>query len=323
MIKVSVIIAAWNAAGTLNMCIESLLAQEHISQEEIEVLVVDDCSTDETWALLQHWQSRCPNLRPLQTTENSGPSVARNLAIAQARGEWIAIIDGDDCIQPNRLVRMISYAASESLDVCFDNIAIRFPEHPEQVSRLFVPPSMAASLKKDWSLAMYASLNMPYKSEVLLGFLKPLIRREFICDSKLAYRAELRNSEDFILILEALIAGARIGYLNEPLYDYFVYKNSLSGRFNKEAHHKLISVEKEIISMANPLSDLDRDMLKKHLESLLLAEETNYLFEMLREQKLLMFFSMLWRYRLNGIVHVRRILNSLSRKMMGVSSRGS
>jgi len=322
MEKVSVIIAAWNAAATLEACIESLQAQQGFTSDQLEILVVDDCSTDSTWSLLQQWRTRWPNLFPLQTTVNSGPSAARNLGLAHASGDWIAIVDGDDRIQPLRLQKMLELASAQELDICFDNLAMRRAETPQQIEGYLVPPSLVPKLVTPWSLAGYALLNMPYESAALLGFLKPVMRREFLSRHALAYRDELRNSEDFILIVECLIAGARIGYLDEALYDYFIYSSSLSGKFNQDAHRRLMAVEQTILATANQLSSGDRSALQQHLLSLQLAEESNQLFKLVREKNAAQLLSAFWRYRANGLIHVRRLSASLMRKLMSQQARG-
>lgn len=322
MVKVSVIIAAWNAAATLEACIGSLQAQQGMTAEQIEILVVDDCSTDATWSLLQQWRERWPNLVPLQTAVNSGPSAARNLGVAHASGDWVAVVDGDDRIQPSRFQLLLARAETQGLDICFDNLAMRRAETPQQIEGYLVPAELAPELAEPWTLAGYAALNMPYESAALLGFLKPIMRREFLVQHALQYREELRNSEDFILIVECLIAGARIGYLNEPLYDYFIYNSSLSGKFNQEAHRKLMAVEQSILTTSGQLTPADRSALQRHLLSLQLAEESNQLFKLVREKNASQLFSVFWRYRSNGLIHARRLSASLVRKLMNQQARG-
>ena len=101
---VSVVIAAHDAAATIAEAIESVLGQ---SIPPLETIVVDDGSTDGTGQLVAE---RFPGVRVV-TQANSGPSLARNLAVAQARGEWIAFLDADDVWHPDKLALQLGAAA--------------------------------------------------------------------------------------------------------------------------------------------------------------------------------------------------------------------
>lgn len=318
MIEISVIVAAWNAAATLERCIASIAAQQGING--LEIIVVNDCSTDNTAAVIARLQQRYPNLIGLTTAQNGGPSAARNLGLRRASGEWIAVVDGDDALQPGRLARMLEHARSERLDICFDNLAMRQDAAPDTVTALLVPADVAADLAGIWSLELYAAYNMPYVSRTLLGFLKPLMNKAFLDKHRLGYRDELRNSEDFILITECLLRGARISYLDEPLYDYFIYGNSLSGRFNAEAHRLLMAAEQQLL--AQPMLDGQREALARHLQSLQQAEQSNRLFLAIREKKMMEFMQLLWLYRQHAAVHLRRIAHSVAARLSKSTRRG-
>jgi glycosyltransferase involved in cell wall biosynthesis len=97
--KVSVVTPAYNAVATLPQCVESIRAQAFCDWEHI---IVDDGSTDNTWALLQSLAEEDTRLRIMQQA-NAGQGKARNVAIEAARGEYIALLDADDWSLPDRL----------------------------------------------------------------------------------------------------------------------------------------------------------------------------------------------------------------------------
>lgn len=98
---VSVIIPAYNAAKTIAASIESVLAAK--ADYQIEVLVIDDASSDGTWDCLQALAAKHPELKPIKNRRRKGPSGARNTGLDAAEGRVIAFLDADDIWYPNHL----------------------------------------------------------------------------------------------------------------------------------------------------------------------------------------------------------------------------
>src|SRR4051812_6346111 len=115
----SVIVPAFNAGQSLERAVESALAQ---SVADIEVIVVDDGSTDQTRSVAEALAKCDPRVRVLALPANGGVSAARNAGIAAARGEWIALLDADDAFLPDRLQRLVGAAVSRSADIAVDDI---------------------------------------------------------------------------------------------------------------------------------------------------------------------------------------------------------
>lgn len=101
---VSVIVPAFNAAGTIKDTLRSALAQ---TLQDIEVIVVDDGSTDETVRVVARMAERDPRVR-LVCQENAGVAAARNTAIASARGTYVAPLDADDVWYPDKLAVQVA-----------------------------------------------------------------------------------------------------------------------------------------------------------------------------------------------------------------------
>lgn len=101
---ISVIMASYNGAAFIDETVGSLLAQ---SFRDFELVVVDDCSTDDTVARLR--ATGDPRIRVLSTACNAGPVAARNLAVAAARGRYLAALDQDDLCHPDRLALQMAY----------------------------------------------------------------------------------------------------------------------------------------------------------------------------------------------------------------------
>ena len=96
---ISVVVPVYNAQGYLSDCLESLTRQTH---KDLEILVIDDGSKDESAALCRQWEKKDGRIRLIQK-ENGGVSSARNLGLEQARGEYVAFVDADDWLLPGML----------------------------------------------------------------------------------------------------------------------------------------------------------------------------------------------------------------------------
>lgn len=111
--KVSVVIPVYNTAPYLRQCLDSVLNQ---TLREIEIICVDDGSTDGSAAILKEYASKSPVSRTsinILTQENAGQSVARNVGTAHARGKYIYYLDSDDTLHPHALERL--YQVAEAL----------------------------------------------------------------------------------------------------------------------------------------------------------------------------------------------------------------
>lgn len=100
LVKISVIVATHNRADILPRCIESLLNQTF---HDFEIIIVDDASSDNTSEVIQQLLEKDHRIRTITSLHNVGPGAARNLAINEAKGEFVAIIDDDDVAVPERL----------------------------------------------------------------------------------------------------------------------------------------------------------------------------------------------------------------------------
>ena len=103
--SISVIFPVYNCEAYVEVAMESVLSQE----VDLEIVAVDDGSTDQTGFLLDTIAKKEPRLRVFHQ-KNSGVAAARNYAIAQAKGQWIAFCDGDDTVPPNAYRRFLEKA---------------------------------------------------------------------------------------------------------------------------------------------------------------------------------------------------------------------
>ncbi|MFZ4542145.1 MAG: glycosyltransferase family 2 protein [Rickettsiales bacterium] len=225
-LDISVIIACYKVPGYITRAVESVLAQKGVT---FEIVLVDDCSPDNTWEVIETITN--PRLHAMRMEQNSGPSVARNRAIAAARGEWLAVLDGDDIMFPGRLKRMLELGRAKQADIVVDNQLV-MKEVDGGTSLMF--PDLAALT--EMSAADFIKGNDDYIGPVWgYGYMKPLFRADFLREHGLAYRETISIGEDFILMLEALASGARCVVDVEAGYGYTVRADSISSKLTPEA----------------------------------------------------------------------------------------
>lgn len=105
MSKVSVLVAAFNAAPFLEKCLSSLVGQTHA---DLEILCIDDASTDDTPAVLDRWALRDTRIQVVHLPENGGQAHARNVGLQRATGQFVCMVDSDDWLSPDALEKAVA-----------------------------------------------------------------------------------------------------------------------------------------------------------------------------------------------------------------------
>lgn len=232
--KVSVIIPTYNVEAYIEQALRSALDQ---TVQTIEVIIVDDASTDKTVSIIQGMKD--PRIQITINEKNSGPSHSRNVAIQKAKGDWIALLDGDDWWENNRLQRMLEVAEAQQATIVADDIQ-----------------NYAEGEKNPWNETQLGKWRhssdkwVPSAADVVdydLGPLKPLFQREFLVQKGLHYQEEITYGEDFVLLLECLLQGAKMVVFAEPLYIRRAWANSLTAHRQKSTE-SLIQLTKTYLT---------------------------------------------------------------------------
>ena len=252
----SILIAAYNAEAFLDGALESALAQ---TCRDIEVVAVDDASSDGTYAALQAWARRDPRVRVLQHAQRSGAAAARNTAIAAARGRWLAVLDSDDAFRPERIERLIAAAERDGADLLADNLRERDFASGAPLGTAFPPAQTAAPERLALAdLLRRDRLDLPGRAKV--GYLKPIVRRAFLERTSVRYRPDIRVGEDLLFYFECVAAGGRFRFARgEALYLYSVRGGSESSRGTSAPH--LSAATASMRRTARRLGDAELDAL--------------------------------------------------------------
>lgn len=222
---VSFVIAAYNAEDTLGDAIASALAQTGVS---VEVLVVDDCSTDATRELAGNYPDA--RVRLIAQPKNGGPAAARNAGFAAATGRWIAVLDADDTVYPSRLQTMIALAEEglrpdRQAQIVVDNIDV-IPLDGGPAKAMFRQEVLMA--RPNLELAEFIASNVIFSTTFNFGYMKPIFRRDFIEANGLRFDETLRIGEDYILLASAIACGGRCAVEPSAGYVYHLRHGSIS-----------------------------------------------------------------------------------------------
>jgi hypothetical protein len=207
---VSVIMPAWNAAATLRKAAGSILAQ---TWRNLELLIVDDVSTDGTWAIMQEIAAQDRRVRILRNRVNTGPYVAKNIALTQARGDWITGHDADDWAHPQRIERHLAETLATGADASLIYWLRMRPDGQFQQIRPISPGSFDG-------VARVAAIACLFRTDVLrtrLGFWDSV---RFGADSEMLDRAEGVLGEQFRTFRQFGLIGQDIdtSLTNDPVH---------------------------------------------------------------------------------------------------------
>lgn len=256
---VTVIIAAYQAEPTIARAVRSVLAEP----EAVEVVVVDDASADATAQAAAHAAAEVPGgaakLKIIRLDKNRGPSAARNAALAATAAPFVTVLDSDDFMAPGRLRALLTLAGDADF-VADDLLQVQEGREGETPRVVFGQASVEAL-----NLAAFVRANVPDPARPRgeLGFLKPLMRREFLDRHGLRYDERVRLGEDYDLYARALAHGGR--FLLAPAQGYVsvVREGSLSGRHSIEDLRNLRDVDDRLLARLD-LTPAARAAIRRH-----------------------------------------------------------
>jgi succinoglycan biosynthesis protein ExoO len=227
--RVSVITANYNGARYLPAAIDSVLGQ---SLTELEMIVVDDGSSDRSTAIVREAAARDPRVRLIEQA-NAGPGAARNRGLAAAQGDWIAIFDSDDLMSSDRLARLVARGEADDAGIVADNLLAFEDGTDAQAGKPFLSGEAFAAPR--WiSLAEVIASSRMYARTPGLGYLKPVVRAQALRAAGVRYDETLRIGEDYDLLLRLLAKGLRLRLEPAALYLYRRHPASISHAMRRD-----------------------------------------------------------------------------------------
>jgi glycosyltransferase involved in cell wall biosynthesis len=218
MIKLSVIIPVYNVSDWIGNCIDSLMQQ---ALPEVEFIFVDDHGTDDSIEKAQTHISRkggsSEYFRFLQTPQNGGPGLARNVGIDAARGKYIGFVDPDDTVERDMFERLWKKADATHADLVW--CQLRYEGGPKtgltDGNPVFPNGNLSDANQRRFLIAM---------KTFCVTF---IYRREWINEHQIRF-PKYRSSEDSNFLIRCICAARSVACVNLPLYIYHHHANSLS-----------------------------------------------------------------------------------------------
>lgn len=247
--KLSIIVPVYNMAADdkLTFCLDSLIAQ---TINDYEIIAVDDCSTDDSYAILLQYESRYPEkFRAIHSEVNLHQGGAKNIGLKKAKGDWIGFIDADDWITPDYYKRMIGLAEDRGADIVGCDYTM-VDSHTYEVSDI-----VDANSKDDQT----GELDHDKKKSMILdggSLCVKIFRRQIVLDNKLFFPENIFY-EDNAMGNSYMLTGSHFEYIKEPLYYYYQHGASTVHSFSVRRCEDRMEAGRIMISEAKRLGFFD------------------------------------------------------------------
>ena len=225
--RISVIIPCYNVSGYIERCLRSVTEQS-IGIENIEIICVDDASTDDTVDKLCSWEEKYPdNIMVVRSGTNARQGAARNIGLGYASAEWVAFVDSDDWIEPDYLERLYEKADIEALDmVCCETVR---DFHKDLYYFTESERKKAGSrIKEEGILIIENDLqrkDLIHYNKISFSAYSKIIRKRFLTENKIFFPEGLAYEDIFWgSLLNYYVKKAYM--IEKVLYHYFINPDS-------------------------------------------------------------------------------------------------
>lgn len=259
MKKISVIIPCYNASCYIDRCITSVICQT-IGMDELEIICVDDASTDATWEHLQKWEQLYPDhILLLQQKVNRRQGAARNLALQYASADWIAFVDADDWLEYDYFEQLYEPTTKYVCDVVscgfLRDVSDLKEKSDKKVERAGKVQYISVDTKeKRKMLFRYKSLGP--------GSWAKIIRKKLLIDKEILFPEDLVYEDHYWVSLLHLYAE-NVYIIDENLYHYFW--NPQSTVLSREQEHHL---DQLTVQMMKGKAFAERGFLEEYGEAI-------------------------------------------------------
>lgn len=222
MIDVSVIIPVYNTEKYLQRCVDSVIGQQEVT---IEIILVDDGSNDASPKICNDYAQKYPFITALHI-QNSGPATAKNEGLRIAKGNYIALTDSDDKMEPLMLYKMVSAGYEHDADI----ICCNYKQVDEQGHESYLySTNKSYVLNHEEGLIHFFS-----KDKIYSQCWTKIYKRQTLVEHHIENDPGLRTDEDFIFNIRAFIHAKTTVIVDEPLYEYTYRENSLAHAYFKK-----------------------------------------------------------------------------------------
>lgn len=239
MRKISIIIPCYNVAPYIDRCMASIAVQT-IGMDSLEIICIDDASTDDTWAHLRKWEQVFPDQIILIRQEiNRRQGAARNLGLACASADWISFVDGDDWLEPDYFERLYRPVGKFKCDV----IACRW-KMDDSSSLTCFDAGIRSLNEEQYISADTAEITKQIFVERKLGMAAwgKLLRKGLLMEHGICFPEGLTYEDEYwIPLLHICASGLYV--MEKPLYHYYINPRSVINSKNMDFQMDWITVQ--------------------------------------------------------------------------------
>ncbi len=220
--KVSVVVPAYNSSKTIKRCLDSLVNQ---TLEDIEIIVVNDASTDDTWDIMSEYESRFPDkLIIVNEMVNKGSGGARNVAFDMASGEYIGLVDSDDYVELDMYENLYERARLDNSDI----VDCGFFSESTNTAIVFTSDDLTGVLDAQKRSTLIASG----------GYLvTKIFRRELWNEPQIRMREKIRCLEDSEILTYMFIRAGSISNVKKVMYYYCDVDSSATKEIDLQVYY--------------------------------------------------------------------------------------
>ena len=230
MIKISIIIPVYNVERYIGRCLDSIINQ---SLDEIEIILINDGSQDKSLNICKKYEEIDSRISVINKV-NEGPSIARNLGIDIAKGEYIMFIDADDWIEDNMLTEMYKLIKEKNVPICISNYFRNYGDKEDKVNLNFKDILLDSDQIKEKLIFPLIGKSEFDTEEEILGFGAPwgkLFDLKFLNRYNIKFKEELLIGEDLLFNIEALSKSSHVAINTKSYYHYWENNESIMKRY--------------------------------------------------------------------------------------------
>lgn len=239
---ITIIIPCYNVGNYLERCLVSL-EEQTIGLEKLQVILVDDASTDDTVEKMVLWQKKYPgSIQIVLNPKNARQGTCRNMGLHRAIGEYVAFLDADDWVEPDMYEKMYRVAEAANCDVvqcdCSRDEEVRYWSQLQEKYTGKIDRLIEIDTQEDRGRMIASNLLGTY-------VVTKLYRKSFIEENKLHFPEQLIFEDIYWMGLLNCYAK-RIGMVEERLYHYYMNPTSVSRIKNKRQNRDILEVNRRL-----------------------------------------------------------------------------
>lgn len=233
--KISIVIPVYNVEKYLMRCLESVLAQTY---ENIEVILINDGSTDSSGVLCDRFKENHPNTIVIHK-ENEGLGLTRNVGMDLAQGNFIMFLDSDDYIQPNHISELYKEIVRQNADAIYCGYTIVKKDKETIMTNSLAGKNYAEEEIRYEVIPRICGQTGSLNDNIQMSSCMAMYRLETIKRSNIRFLSERKYvSEDLLFNLDFLQAAKRICFSDVVSYMYYFNECSLSHRYLADRFEK-------------------------------------------------------------------------------------